>query len=314
MTTSDLTSTELAVIDTAALQVSSMVTLGWGIIDITLNADGTAIYLVPYTLGGCAYIHELDAANFAEVGVHEVIGKPSRAIYDGQRFQIISTDLDTFFASRYTTADGDIAPSYLTLTGDNPYAVGNFISPMRTPIATPEAMMFDFGQVALNGSAIHSITVTNTGNLPLKTYLTTVDASVGDCVSGPCDPGLDASAFSIIGDSCAGNTVAVDASCAVTVQYTPTDNHLFSGTLRLHTNSDESGLAISLTGDVLPSSVSTPSSEVPPVTSAVSDDDGNDKKGGGGSSDLIDLFVLMLAYFAFALVARRKHLVGGMPV
>lgn len=302
--TPDRTSSVLTVTDVATRQVSSVATFARPIIDITRNADGSSLYLVPYVTEACTDIQEVDTNSYAVVKIHKTAGGLARASYDQQSFHVISRDSNAF--RTYLITDSGTNASLLAETGNQPMALGNFIGPIRAPVATPDTVSIDFGSVTLNDSAVRTLTVKNTGNLPLKVYRTNIEDPIVGCSLEPCSFRVDSSIFSVLEDNCAGNTVAIDASCTIAVQFAPVAGILPDGTLRLHTNGDYWGLTVSLAGTIAtPASVSTsPSEEV--VTSTADKDTGHGSGGGGGTLSPMELLLIALSSLVVLNYRKRK--------
>jgi YVTN family beta-propeller protein len=302
--TPDRTSSVLTVTDAATRQVSYVATFARPIIDITQNADGSSLFLVPYVEDACTDVQEVDTNSYAVVKTYMTAGGLARASYDQQSFHVISRDSNVF--RTYLIADGGTEVSLLGATGNQPMALGDFMGPMRAPVATPDAMSIDFGSVNLNHSAVRTLTVTNTGNFPLKIYQARIEDPIVGCSSGPCDIHVDSSSiFSVPEDNCTGNIIAIDASCTIIVRFAPVAADVLpGGTLRLHTNSDYWGVGISLGGTVTtPASVSTSPNE--DVITPTADKDAR-QDGGGGALDPVELFLIGFSSLIVSNYRRRS--------
>jgi YVTN family beta-propeller protein len=87
---------------------------------------------------------------------------------------------------------------------DVPAANGN--GPVTQPVVELSTSDIDFGTVGVGESASQALTITNTGNAPLR-------------ISSATLTGVGAAAFGHADDRCAGHTVAAGASCEVTVTF-----------------------------------------------------------------------------------------------
>ncbi len=128
------------------------------------------------------------------------------------------------------------------------------VSGTGTPTPVPDITVSDsinpvddhgmpFGNVETNAMAEHTVTLTNDGTADLT--LGTV-AQV-DAISDP---------FSIVSDDCSGQTLAPSASCAITVQFAPTNTGNFSDSFDIPSNDpDESSITMSVSGSGTDSSV-----------------------------------------------------------
>lgn len=180
---------------------------------------------------------------------------------------------------------------YRAPTGKQPGALGSFIGPSRIPVATPDVSALDFDRVSVNHGEERTLTVTNSGNLPLKIYRVDGEAATVVCAAQPCDTQSDMTAFSILEENRANGVVAVDAGCAITIQYAPTEIRPSSATLHLYTNSDYYGLLITVSGTAVPDDPVVPEPEVLSTASSAIEED----KGGGGAFGVMELFLLVSA-------------------
>ncbi len=90
-----------------------------------------------------------------------------------------------------------------------------------------------FGNVDINTSADHSLTISNTGS---------ADLVIGT-LSGLAAP------FSIVSDACSGQTVGASGSCNVTLRFSPTATGYASDTLNIPSNDpDEATVAVGVDG------------------------------------------------------------------
>jgi len=310
--TPDATSSTLTVTDTATGTVEYPATFDLQIVDITQSTDGTAIYLVPYTAGPCSDIQELDAASYATVAAHTVPGSLVRAVSAGQRFKVISQALNTFVNTSYTTTDGQIIGVQAASTGNSPDALGEFIGPERSPESTADTSALDFGEVPLHTTATRTVTVTNIGNLPLKIYETSIDTLSLSCLASLCAT-APVPEFSVVDDSCAGNTIVSDDSCTVTVQYAPTDETPDSGRLLLFTNSAPIGVDVTLTGATPPPAPEqnligpdVPADQSQNSTSQAQSTASAAPKVSAGAFGPADAFLLAFAWLSLGMINRRR--------
>ena len=245
--TPDTTSSTLTVTDTTTGRIDYPATFDLQIVDITQSADGAALYLVPYTAGSCSDIQELDTVTYATVTAHRVPGGLVRAVSDGLHFDVISQPLNVFSQTLNMTTNGQTSAQFVqgAPTGNRPDALGDFIGPERWSESTADTSALDFGEVPLHTTATRTVTVTNTGNLPLKIYETRIDTLFLSCLASLCATN-PVPEFSVVDDGCAGNTIVSDDSCTVTVQYAPTDQTRDSGRLLLFTNSATIGVDVTL--------------------------------------------------------------------
>jgi YVTN family beta-propeller protein len=313
LVTPDATSSALTVTNTTTGTVDYPATFDLQIVDITQSTDGSSLYLVPYTTGQCSDIQELDTATYATVAAHTVPGGLVRAVSAGQRFKVISQTSNTFVNTSYTMADGQIGGVQSGSTGNDPDALGDFIGPTRTPEVTADTAALNFGETAVHSTATRTVTVTNTGNLPLKTYEPRIDTLFLTCLSNTCDSS-PVPEFSVIADGCAGNTIASDDSCTITVQYAPIDNSPDSGRLLVYTNSASSIVNVTLAGTTpLPAPEVT---FVGPNADANSNQNGESQaqstataaapKVSSGAVGPADAFLLAFAWLSLGMINRRR--------
>ena len=96
------------------------------------------------------------------------------------------------------------------------------------------------GVVPGQAAASQAVTVTNTGNAPLHV------AAQGVQITG-----LQASAFHLVADSCSGQTVAANASCAITMNFQAIITGQYSGQLSISDDANGSPQVVTLSGDAL---------------------------------------------------------------
>ena len=163
--------------------------------------------------------------------------------------------------------------------------------------------MIDFDTLQAGASANRTLTISNTGNLPLKVYLTTIGRLNPVCGSDPCSPS-DASAFFVIDDRCVGNTVSVDGNCTITVEYAPTSAISYAGALMLTTNSQYGALTILLSGNATTAIQANAASDNDPQTQSASSATG--PKTGSGTFGPMETFLIAFAWLSLGLV-RPRH-------
>ncbi len=92
---------------------------------------------------------------------------------------------------------------------------------------------YDFGNINVGNSTDQVFIITNAG---------TVNLEIGT-VTSPSSP------FNEISDACSGQTLAPDATCSITVRFTPTDGIAYTGSFTIPSNDiDNPNLSISLNG------------------------------------------------------------------
>ncbi|MGE0372314.1 MAG: hypothetical protein AB7Q01_10555 [Gammaproteobacteria bacterium] len=297
------TSSVLTVTDTATENVSYAVNIDQPVIDIFLDTNGEILFLAPESAGPCTDIMSIDLATFTSGNTVRFPGKVVRGKTDYPNIYVITQDDDAFTSANIYSFQTNTLPVHsISRTGSKPNALGNFFGPVRKPNAALDTETLDFGPITINESATRTVTITNTGGLPLKIYRASFDNPSGFiyCNSSPCQP-PDPTAFTIFDDECTDNTVPVDSSCSISVQYSPIAEKLYSETLYLGTNDSAQPRMIQLSGTTRSLSIAQPQDEQ--QTQSIST---AESKESTGDVNAIDLIVLALAYNAFAAVRRRS--------
>lgn len=112
---------------------------------------------------------------------------------------------------------------------------GKGIASTSTIVVSPSTGQFDGQIVGTTSTNNLTITVSNTGNQPVKIATSTLTSS-----------------FSFAGDSCSGTTLGVNATCSITVAFSPTTTGAISGTLTIPDNATGNPHKVSLAGNGLP--------------------------------------------------------------
>jgi len=112
---------------------------------------------------------------------------------------------------------------------------GKGIAASSTVVVTPTSGQFDAQVVGTTSTNNLTITVTNTGNQPVKITTSTLTSS-----------------FSFAGDYCSGTTVGINSSCTITVAFSPTTSGSITGTLTIPDNATGNPHKVALSGTGLP--------------------------------------------------------------
>lgn len=133
------------------------------------------------------------------------------------------------------TDDAGGSPQSVALTGNGIAAA---------PIFNASPTVYDFGGVALNTTSTpKTFTITNTGGSNL--------------VFSPAAGAVVTTNYAITGDTCSGTSLAPNATCTVTVTFTPTGAQSINGTLTFSDNAAGSPHVIGLAGTGLSAPVLT---------------------------------------------------------
>lgn len=299
------TSSILTVTDTATEIVSYAANIGQPVIDIFLDTDGEILFLAPESAGPCTDIISIDLATFSSGNTIRFPGKVVRGRTRYPDIYVISQDDDAFTSANIYSFRTNTLPIHnIKPTGSKPNALGDFIGPVRMPKAVLDTEILDFGQITINESVIRTVTITNTGALPLKIYNSYLDNPTGllFCDSSPCLL-PDSTAYTIFEDGCTDSTVPVDSSCSISIQYSPTEWKQYSGTLYLGTNDSAQPRMIFLRGTTQLASIAIPQDEQQTLNQGIS---ATDTKESTGDVNAVELMALALAYYALAVVRRRN--------
>ena len=114
---------------------------------------------------------------------------------------------------------------------------GKGIAASSTVVVTPTVGQFDAQIVGTTSTNNLTITVSNTGNQPVKIATSTLTSS-----------------FSFAGDNCSGTTLGINSTCTITVAFSPTTTGAVSGTLTIPDNAAGNPHKVSLSGTGLATS------------------------------------------------------------
>lgn len=296
------TMSRLAIIDGATLSIDHDASPVDGeIVDLALDGELT-LYVVLRNESSCSEVEEWSTASLSRVDGHRIPGPVMRAIHGGGWVFALSPQQGAFIAGN-TGMDGLFYR--VAETGSAARALGTFIGPTRRPAVTLGQSALDFGTVAVGSIATRTLTVTNTGTLPLTVYESELaDAGGIVCIGGgACRPAFDMSAFSILAeDDCSGQTLAIGASCAVALAYAPMEDVDYGATLRLHTNSGVTSINVSLSGSV--GTASQPGTGSGGNAPAASEGGG----GGGGALRPVDIVAMLIASLALFAFRRDRYM------
>ncbi len=181
----------------------------------------------------------------------------------------------------------------LAVSGLGPLVIG----PELASVITPSTKQLDFGEVPSGQPAARTLTITNTGSLPLTVSGVRIEISstqANTAAAAVTSP----SGFAVAEDSCTNNTLEPGGQCAITLSYAPVS--LGQAGALMHIDSDSTILSapvavtargVAGTAEALPSSAG-----------------GNDGGGGGGSWGPVSLIFAVL--WVLGRSARRW---GGSP-
>lgn len=135
-------------------------------------------------------------------------------------------------------------------------------SPELASIITPSAKQLDFGEVPSGQPAARTLTITNTGSLPLTVSGVRIEVS-STPANIPAAATTNSSGFAVAEDTCTNKTLQPDGQCAIILSYAPVSTGQ-SGAL-VHIDSDSTLLSAPVavtarsasgTAEALPSSAS----------------------------------------------------------
>jgi MYXO-CTERM domain-containing protein len=190
-----------------------------------------------YTAGGNIWTNTLGTVGMTNCTSCHGGSAPSLATLRG-RFQTLT---QTQVRAQLDTAiSGPMAGLYTNLAaGDRDSLslyLGNFIAVVSTAASVPLASLT---ATAVNTPSASTVTVTNAGRANLTVASTPVS-------------GTNATEFVVagVGNGCIAQTVAPNATCQITVTFTPTATGVRTATLTLNHNGDPNTTVLQLSGQV----------------------------------------------------------------
>jgi uncharacterized repeat protein (TIGR01451 family) len=250
----------VSVIDTATNTVVATMATGNFPTDVAIAPDGSRAYIAN---------RNSDTVSVIELATNTVsatvpVGNAPTAVTtnsDGSRVYVANTDDDT--VSVVHTATSTVAPPPITV-GDGPVDIAltpGTGGPDPSPEFSVSPTSKDYGEQAVNTSSpAETFTVSNSGTADL--HLDTVVMT-----------GTDPSQYAIGTNTCAGQTLAPEATCAVEVSFAPTTVGASAATLRFtHDAGGATDVALSGTGTTAPPatpSLTTDASDGGPLGTAV---------------------------------------------
>jgi hypothetical protein len=128
----------------------------------------------------------------------------------------------------------------ITLTDDSPVAGSTQVITLQGTGAVPTISLstnsINFGGIAPNTTSLpQTVTVTNTGLAPL---------SINNSSLGGTNPGN----FSLAGTTCIDTSVRPNASCTISVTFTPTSVNTFNASVSITSNASNGTQTVTLTG------------------------------------------------------------------
>ncbi|MBI2778972.1 MAG: choice-of-anchor D domain-containing protein [Gammaproteobacteria bacterium] len=164
-------------------------------------------------------------------------------------------------------------------------------SPELASIITPSAKQLDFGEVPSGQPAARTLTITNTGSLPLTVSGVRIEVS-STPANIPVATATNSSGFAVAEDTCTNKTLQPDGQCAITLSYAPVSTGQ-SGAL-VHIDSDST---------LLSAPVAVTARGVSGAEEALPSSASGNSGGGGGSWGPISLMFAVL----WALVRRGRQ-------
>jgi hypothetical protein len=108
---------------------------------------------------------------------------------------------------------------------------GKGVAATSTIVVTPTVAQFNSQVVGTTSASDITVTISNTGNQPVKIATATLTSS-----------------FSFAGDSCSGTTLGIASNCTITVAFSPTTTGAITGTLTIPDNSTGNPHKVVLSG------------------------------------------------------------------
>lgn len=258
--------------------------------DLALSSNNASLYIAPDTGASCTQIIEVSATLGEVLGQHPVPGQAPRIITSTNDLFAISHTHEALVNpignSLYRVAD----------SGPSPMAMGNFIGPTYRPAMTSDATTIDFGNITIGSSSTTTLTVRNTGNLPLRIYEIEIAAQLQCSPFLPCGDS-DISGISISGGTCSSDELlSIDDTCTIDIQFAPADEGSRSANLNIHTN-----------GSTIPQGPNIMASSTAPTGTGNTDNGATSSGDSGGGGAFLPLWLELMAAAGIIILRRRTE-------